>query len=135
MQTAADRGVYGFGQASDMIDFAPDTLLTSIVNNWTDYYIIVSSRDHGTWEPSDTWGGLAADMIRLAPYTNMPDGVAERAAATEEAIRSGELNPFTCPIIAQDGSEVPCEGDGVLSDDQVRGMDFFVQGIADSLPN
>ena len=58
-----------------------------------------------------------------------------RAAATEEAIRSGELNPFTCPIIAQDGSEVPCEGDGVLSDDQVRGMDFFVQGIADSLPN
>ncbi|HMB11163.1 BMP family ABC transporter substrate-binding protein [Saliniramus sp.] len=136
MQTAADRSVYGFGQASDMIDFAPDTLLTSIVNNWTDYYVDrVQAVIDGTWEPSDTWGGLSADMIGMAPYTNMPDDVAERAAATEEAIRSGELNPFTCPIIAQDGSEVPCEGDGVLSDDQVRGMNFFVQGIADSLPN
>jgi simple sugar transport system substrate-binding protein len=136
MQTAADRGVYGFGQASDMIQFAPDTLLTSIVNNWTEYYVSrVQAVLDGTWEPSDTWGGLDADMIRMAPYTNMPEEVAERARATEEAIRSGELNPFTCPIIAQDGSEVPCEGDGALSDEQVLGMNFFVQGIADRLPN
>jgi basic membrane protein A and related proteins len=136
MQTAADRGVYGFGQASDMIQFAPDTLLTSIVNNWTDYYISrIQAMIDGDWEPSDTWGGLDAGMIRMAPYTNMPEEVAERARATEEAIRSGELNPFTCPIMAQDGTEVPCEGDGVLSDEQVLGMNFFVQGVADRLPN
>lgn len=136
MQTAADRDVYGFGQASDMIKFAPNTLLTSIVNNWTDYYISrVQAVLDGKWEASDTWGGLDADMLRMASFTNMPTEVAERAKATEAAIRSGELNPFKCPVIAQDGSEVPCEGDGALSDNQVRGMNFFVKGITDRLPN
>ncbi len=57
------------------------------------------------------------------------------AEATEAAIVSGELHPFACPVLAQDGTEVACEGDGVLSDGQILGMNFYVQGIEAQLPN
>ena len=38
LQVAETRGVKGFGQASDMIAFAPKAQLTAIVDNWSDYY-------------------------------------------------------------------------------------------------
>ena len=39
LQIAAEKGAMGFGQASDMIKFAPKAQLTSIVNNWAPYYV------------------------------------------------------------------------------------------------
>src|SRR6201986_1050851 len=39
MQIAAQRGIYAFGQDSDMIKFGPKSQLTAIVDNWTPYYI------------------------------------------------------------------------------------------------
>jgi len=39
LQVAEKRGVYGFGQASDMKSFAPKAQLTSIIDNWDAYYI------------------------------------------------------------------------------------------------
>jgi basic membrane protein A and related proteins len=135
LQTAEERGKFGFGQASDMENFAPNAQLTSIIDNWSDYYIErVQAALDGTWESTDTWGGLDSGMVQMAAYKNMPDNVREAAMATEEAIRSGELNPFACPVFRQDGSEVPCEGDGALADGQILGMDFYVRGIDDTLP-
>src|SRR5437899_9037501 len=37
-QFANERGIYAFGQDSDMIKFGPKSQLTAIVNNWTPYY-------------------------------------------------------------------------------------------------
>ena len=39
LQVAEKRGVYAFGQASDMKAFAPNAQLTSIVDDWSTYYI------------------------------------------------------------------------------------------------
>ncbi|GIS91491.1 MAG: hypothetical protein CM1200mP20_15320 [Pseudomonadota bacterium] len=39
LQAAAERGIHAFGQASDMIQFAPDTQLTAVVNNGGPYYV------------------------------------------------------------------------------------------------
>jgi len=39
MQAAAEKGVFAFGQDSDMVKFGPKAQLTAIVNNWSDYYI------------------------------------------------------------------------------------------------
>ncbi|WP_029031349.1 BMP family ABC transporter substrate-binding protein [Salinarimonas rosea] len=136
LQAAADRGALGFGQASDMERFAPEAQLTAIVDNWNDYYVErVQAVLDGTWESQDVWGGIDSGMVEMAEYKNMPEEVAEMARATEAAIASGELHPFTCPVFAQDGSEVPCEGDGALSDAQILGMNFYVQGIEAQLPN
>jgi len=135
LQAAEARGLFGFGQASDMIRFAPKTQLTAIVDNWNDYYIARTKAVlDGTWKSEDTWGGLDSGMVEMAPYTNMPDDVKKMAEETEEAIRTGKLNPFKCPVFKQDGSEVECQGGDALSDEQVLGMNFYVKGIADKLP-
>jgi basic membrane protein A len=135
LQQAEARGKLAFGQASDMIRFAPKTTLTSIVDNWNDYYIArVKAELDGKWKSEDTWGGFAANMVNMAPFTNMPDDVKTLATETEQAIKSGKLNPFKCPVYGQDGKEIECKGKGALDDGQVLGMNFYVKGIDDTLP-
>ena len=84
LQVAENRGVHGFGQASDMIRFAPKAQLTAIVDHWDGYYIQEAKAVlDGTWKSKDTWGGFAAGMVQMAPFTNMPEDVAKLAASVE----------------------------------------------------
>jgi simple sugar transport system substrate-binding protein len=85
LQAAENAGVFAFGQASDMIKFAPTKQLTAIIDDWSPYYIErVRAVLDGTWESQDSWKGLAAGEVVMAPYTNIPADVkaaAEKAAA------------------------------------------------------
>ncbi len=135
MQVAERRGVKAFGQASDMAEFGPTAQVTSIIDDWSPYYIArVQAVLDGTWESTDTWGGLADGEVVMADYANIPADVAERASATEEAIWSGELHPFAGPITNQAGEVVVPEGE-VLSDADLLGMNYYIAGIDDSVPN
>jgi len=134
MQVAAERGIHAFGQASDMIAAGPKTQLTSIVDTWGAYYIKRTQAVlDGTWKTGQIWDGLKDGILTMAPYTNMPDDVKKLAEETEAKIRSGELHPFTGPVKKQDGSE--WLADGQISDDgTLLGMNFYVAGIDDKLP-
>ena len=134
VEAAAERGIHAFGQASDMIQFAPDTQLTAVVNNWGPYYVKRTvDALMGTWNSGDTWDGMAAGMVTMAPFTNMPSSVAGLARETIESIRTGEFHPFTGPIKNQAGEEVVAAGK-VADDGMLAGMNFYVQGIDDKLP-
>ena len=95
LSVAEELGIKGFGQASDMISFAPNTQLTSIIDQWGPYYIkrIQAALD-GTWESSDTWGGMDTGMVEMAPMTNMPKDIADIAMKITKQINDGELDPF-----------------------------------------
>jgi basic membrane protein A and related proteins len=135
LQTAEARGKFGFGQASDMERFAPKAQMSAIVDNWSDYYVArVKAVLDGTWKSEDTWGGLAANMVVMAPYRNMPDDVKKLAEDTQAAIKAGKLDPFKCPVVKQDGTQVECKGGDKLADEQVLSMNFYVKGIDDKLP-
>ncbi|RDV03770.1 BMP family ABC transporter substrate-binding protein [Undibacter mobilis] len=135
MQVAAQRGIYAFGQDSDMIKFGPKTQLTAIINNWGPYYVKQAKAAlAGTWKAEDTWDGLKEKMVLMAPYTNMPDDVKALAEKTEAAIIAGELHPFKCPVIGQDGKAVECKGGKNLDAGQILGMNFYVKGIDDKIP-
>ena len=134
IQVAEEKGVYAFGQASDMAAFAPKALLTSIVNNWTDYYIARTQAVlDGTWESTDTFGGMDMNMVRMGAFNNMPDDVKAMAEATTASITNGELHPFAGPIFAQDGSQAIGEGE-VLDIGTLLSMNWYVQGVDDQLP-
>jgi simple sugar transport system substrate-binding protein len=135
LQVAEERGAHGFGQASDMIQFAPKAQYTAIVDDWSAYYISrVKAVLDGTWKSEDTWGGLDAEMVVMAPYTNLPDDVVAMAKETQAKIHNGEFHPFTGPIYKQDGTEAAGEGI-ILDDGTLLGMDWYVKGIDDKLPN
>jgi len=134
LQVAENRGVLGFGQASDMIKFAPKAQLTAIVDNWDSYYVArAKAVADGTWESMDTWGGIDSGMVDMAPYTNMPDDVKALAEETEAKIASGEFHPFTGPIYDQAGELRVAEGE-VADDGMLLGMDWYIQGIDAELP-
>ena len=134
LQVAQNRGVFGFGQASDMSAFAPKAQLSAIIDNWDGYYV---SRARavldGEWKSADTWGGLNDGLVEMAAYTNMPSDVAALAKETEEKIRSGKMHPFTGPIKNQAG-EIKAAAGQPLDDGTLLGMDWYVEGVEGNLP-
>ena len=92
---AMHEGVMAFGQASDMIKFAPETQLTAIIDDWGPYYVErVQALIDGTWESKDTWGGMDTGMVAMASYSNMPAAIANIAEELEALITANEFDPF-----------------------------------------
>jgi basic membrane protein A len=134
LQVAEQRGLKGFGQASNMIAFAPNAQLTAIIDDWAPYYIervrlLLANR----WESGAVWGGFDSGMVKMGPYSNMPDAVKAEAEQTEAAIRGKTLHPFAGPIIDQAGTERVAAGQS-LTDEQLAQMNWYVRGIEDRVP-
>jgi len=135
LQIAEQRGMHGFGQASDMIKFAPKSQLTSSIDNWGPYYVErVKAAMGGSWKSGDVWGGLASGMLVMAPYTNMPADVATAAKTAEDGIKSGKIVIFKGPIKDQAGQVKVKDGEA-LSDAQIAGMNWLAEGIEGKLPS
>ncbi|WP_432255493.1 BMP family ABC transporter substrate-binding protein [Limimaricola sp. AA108-03] len=132
-QEAGD--VITFGQASDMLDYAPEPRVSSIIDNWNQYYVDrVGAVIDGSWESTDTWGGIDSGMVEIGEITEaVPAEVKEAALALKDAIAAGETHPFTGPINKQDGSEWLAEGE-VADDETLLGMNFYVEGIEGDIP-
>ncbi|MGB3834411.1 MAG: BMP family ABC transporter substrate-binding protein [Mesorhizobium sp.] len=133
LQVAQERGLHGFGQASDMSKFAPKAQYTAIVDDWGPYYVSrVKAALDGSWKPEDMWEGIKDGAVVMAPYANLPDDVVAMAKETEAKIAGG-WNPFTGPVARQDGSEWLKDGE-VADDKTLLGMNFYVKGVDDKLP-
>lgn len=135
LQVAEQRGVFGFGQASDMHEFAPKAQLTSIVDNWEVYYTArIKAALDGTWESTDTWHGLKEGMVVMAPYGDaVPADVRAAADKVRDDIIAGSLHPFAGPINNQAGEEVVKAGESI-ADGDLAGMDWYVEGVQGKLP-
>ena len=119
LQTAEKAGVYAFGQASDMIQFAPKAQLTAIIDDWAPYVVArVKAVMDGTWKKSDTWGDMKSGMVKMAPYTNMSPSIAALAAQLEGNIKNGTFDPFG----------------GKYTTGELLGMNKYVKGIDASIP-
>lgn len=136
LQVAEQRGVYAFGQASDMSAFAPKAQLTAIVDDWGPYYVArVKAAMDGSWKSEDTWDGLAHGMVVIAPYGEaVPAEVQEAAEAVRNGIASGTLHPFQGPLKNQAGEVVAKEGE-TIDDGILLGMNYYVEGVQGEIPN
>jgi simple sugar transport system substrate-binding protein len=135
MKFAEEKGIYAFGQASDMAQFGPNAQLTSIVDNWNPYYIRrVKALLDGTWKTGDVWDGIKDGTVVIAPLSKkIPEDVAKIAETARDAIAAGTVHPFTGPINKQDGSSWLKTGEKA-TDKDLLSMNFYVQGIEGSLP-
>ena len=135
MTIAEEKGVFAFGQASDMKEFGPNAQLSAIINNWAPYYVErTRAVMDGTWESADAWGGIGKGMVELGEFSErIPQEVRDEAQALSDALASGEYHAFTGPLNLQDGSVWLADGE-VADDGTLRGMDFYVEGIEGSIP-
>ncbi len=129
-QAGEDRGVYTVGFDSDMGRFGPKTCLTSQMDNWADYYIArVAAGMDGSWQSTDTWGGIKEGMVQLAPFNPaLPQAVADEITARKAAIAGGTLKPFAGPVLDQTGATKAAAG-AALADADILGMNWLVQGV------
>ena len=118
LAAAGKQGVMAFGQASDMISFAPDTQLTAILDVWGPYYIArVQAAMDGTWTETNTWGGMDTGMVDMAPMTNMDPELASLAEQLAYDIKVGNFKPF-----------------GDTPDGELATMMTYVDGVDATLP-
>ncbi|MGR3756803.1 MAG: BMP family ABC transporter substrate-binding protein [Tranquillimonas sp.] len=129
-------GGYGFGQAADMIEYAPKPRISAIIDDWAPYYIErVQAVLDGTWETKQTWGGIDSGMVVIGEITDaVPEDVKAEALQLEQDIESGAYHPFTGPLNKQDGSQWLAEGE-TADDGTLLGLDFYVEGLTGDIPN
>ena len=137
-QAAAQEAgnVITFGQASDMAAFKPTPRVSSIIDNWGPYYIQrVQAVLDGTWESQSYWGGINDGVVQIGEITEaVPAEVKAEAEALAASIADGSYHPFTGPLNKQDGSPWLAEGQ-TATDDELRGLNFYVEGIAGEIPS
>ena len=128
--------VIGFGQASDMADYAPTPRVSSIIDNWAPYYVErVGKVLDGTWDQVDVWAGIKEGEVQIGEITEaVPAEVKAEAEALRDAIAAGTYHPFTGPINKQDGSPWLAEGQ-VAPDGDLLGMMFYIEGITGEIPS
>jgi len=131
---AAAAGAYSAGYHSPMAQYGGDKYLTGPVWDLGTYYTAaVQSIIDGTYAPESFWGGLSTGMVKLEDYG--PGVSAEAAAAIDAAkaeIINGTFHVFAGPIADQEGNVVVAEGT-TMTDEEMLGMMFFVEGVEGSI--
>ncbi len=137
VQTAEDRKVFAVGYHSDMSKYGPNAHLTASTHNWNGYYVdrVGEMLDTGKVASTDTWGGFKKGMVELAPFG---PGVSEETrkfiAAKQAEIAAGALHPFAGPVKDNEGKVQVPDGQN-MSDGDLLGNNFYVEGIAGKLPS
>ncbi len=124
-----------FGQASDMGEYAPFPRVSSIIDNWSPYYVArTQAVIDGTWSSVDTWDGIGAGMVGIGEISDaVPADVKAAAMAIRDSLADGSYHAFTGPVNKQDGSAWLADGE-TADDGTLAGMSFFVEGIEGSIP-
>jgi basic membrane protein A len=129
-KAAADAGAVSIGYDSDMAQFVGDTVLTSPVWNWGVKYLDIAKRVmEGTYATESYWGGLADNVVNLAPLSpKVPDDVKALTEKRKEQIATGQWDVFCGPVTGANGNVVVPEGN-CLTDEEMLSMDYFVEGV------
>ncbi|RZL08418.1 MAG: BMP family ABC transporter substrate-binding protein [Rubrivivax sp.] len=135
VQLAQAKGLYAFGQDSDMRAFGPKAHLTANTVNWGVYYVHkVRQALAGQWKPEDTKWGMKEGMIEL-PALNpvVPPDVAKLFNDKKAEILAGRFHPFAGPVTDQAGALKIAAGK-TITEPELWGMKWYVAGVDGKLP-
>ncbi len=136
MSAAQERGKLAIAYHSDMRKVAPDAQVLAITHQWGNYYTRRAQAVlDGSWKSAALWGGVKEGMIRVDSFgPKVPKQVADEVLARQRDIAAGKLQPFKAraALMDNEGHEVLAAGKA-LTDEQILGMNFLVQGVQGKL--
>lgn len=130
MSAAQERGKLAVAYHSDMRSIAPDAQLLAVTHHWGAYYTQRARAVlDGSWKSGDVWGGVKEGMVRVGDFgPRVPAAVRAEVLARQKALAAGQLQPFAGPIVDNQGRLVLPAG-RVMTDEQIRTMNFLVSGV------
>lgn len=133
--TGEEKKVYTLGYYSNMSKFGPTTNLTSITQNWGNFYIkVVNEVLADKWKPESVMGSLSDGIIKLAPLNSaIPAEVRNQVETLTKEIASGQRQIFTGPLLDQQGTTRVPAGQHI-SPDELANMNYLVQGVDGLMP-
>lgn len=126
-----EKGVWAIGSTGDFSKYVKKGQLTSFDLDWSPAYIEAAKGVlEGTWKPTALWRGLGPNgFVKVTTQSpELPASVLKEIQDAEAAIIAGKLHPFTGPIKDNKGTEKVAAAT-VMSDDQLRGIDWLVEGV------
>jgi basic membrane protein A len=138
MAAAQERGKMAVAYHSDMRQVAPDAQIIAVTHQWGEYYTRRAREVlAGTWQSGNVWGGVKEGMVHVGDFgPKVPAAVQKEVLARQKEIASGKLQPFAAgkaPVLSNTGAVVIATG-SAMTDAQILGMNFLVQGVQGSLP-
>ncbi len=133
--TAEEKGVYAIAYHSDMSKYGPKAHLTAATHVYGDFYTrTAQSVLDNTWKSEQVWTGIKEGSIALAPMNPVvPADVVALVEKTRKGIADGSVHPFQGPIKDQ-GGKVVVEAGITLSDKELLGMGYYVEGVLGKIP-
>ena len=133
MVAAQERGKMAVAYHSDMRKVAPDAQIVAVTHEWGAYYTARSKAVlDGSWRAGSVWGGVKEGMVKVDSFgPKVPKAVQQEVLARLKEIGAGRLKPFAASGLAvkdTEGNTVIAKG-AALSDDQILGMNWLVEGV------
>ena len=135
VQAAQETGKMAIGYHSDMSAFGKDAQLAAVIHQWEDFYTQrVREVMDGKWTSRSVWQGIGDGMVDIvALHSSLPAGLTAKVKSMKEKISDGSFHPFTGPINDNEGNAVAAAGEA-LSDDDLLGMNYYVEGVQGKVP-
>ncbi len=136
INAAEAKGKYAIGFNSDMSVYGKNAHLTAAIQNWAPLYLQKTQAVlDGTWKSEDIWNSMADGAVDIAPLSEaVPEDVVTLVNSKKQAIIDGTLRPFTGPLKNQKGEVKLLKGE-TMSDADLLGFNWFVEGVEGKLPN
>ena len=135
VNVAEAEHVYVVNTSSDMSKYGPNSVLASVTNDWTDYFVeqCKAARD-GSFKGADFRGGVPEGTVKMAAWSkNLTDEQMAQINQAAEDIASGKMHVFDGPLKDQDG-KVHAEAGSSVPDPEIFGMNWLVEGLTGSIP-
>lgn len=136
MAAAQERGKLAIAYHSDMRSVAPQAQLLAVTHSWGDYYTARAKAVlDGSWQSGNVWGGMKEGMVHVGDFgPRVPPKVQSEVMAAQKAIAAGRLHPFHARQDIRDNrAQVVIAKGQTLSDEQILGMNWLVEGVQGKL--
>lgn len=129
-QMAEEQGANVIGYGSDHSKFAPKHQLTAWIFDWSsDYLRATKEVMAGSWKSEARWDGLAAGVMKMAPYNKtIPADIQAKLKQLEADVASGKVHPFAGELKDQNGNVRVAKG-STLPDADILGINWLVEGM------
>ncbi len=133
IEYADSVGIKTIGNIMDLSELYPDTILTSCVYKFEEFYrseltLCIQQKLQGSY----TWGGIETGVVRLAPITdNNRNKISSQMITAEKQglMASGKWDVYKDKIVDNNGMVRLYDGEWMSDNGIINEMDWYIDGV------